>query len=254
MYHNFVSYNHDFLQTEPKKKHTASNHPTPEQTKSMQEWYKEMCEYDEAGHTNAKDTKESFQKYIQGHYVKSPFGKKNVNLMTKLYIFLEEKHGEQIRGMFQSLKLNKHSTGHTASVPRKKKVSVGETKGSDAVIMMQGFIYKDDEHRVVFRRDGTLIVTDDNMRQIDEVYFDFDEFIQNQDDGYLETIRFFSLIKGEKYVDSDGKSIVYQKNGKLKYNRETFNTFEEFFGAQPSNFFDSVGLYSEDDSDSEDSD
>jgi hypothetical protein len=254
MYHNFVSGHHDFLQTEPKKKKKASMAPTPEQTKSMQDWYKEMCEYDEAEHAKAKDTKESFQNYIQGHYAKSPFGKNNDQLMSKLYIFLEEKHGEQIRGMFQFLKLNKHSTGHTQSAPRKKKVGVGESKESttEAVIMMQGFVYKDDVHRVVFRRDGTLIVTDDNMRQIDEVYFDFDEFIQNQDDGYLETIRFFSLIKGEKYVDSDGKLIVYQKNGKLKYNRKTYNTFEKFLGAQPSNFFDSVGLYSaEDDSDSE---
>ena len=137
--------------------------------------------------------------------------------------------------------------------PKKRKASSGETKDSapEAVIMTQGFIYKDDVHNVVYRRDGTLVVTDDNMSQLGEVYFDFDEFIQNQDEGYLETIRFFSLIKGEKYVDSDGKPIVYQNNGKLKYNRHKFNTFEEFLEVLPSNFFDNVRLYSEDDSDSQ---
>jgi hypothetical protein len=131
--------------------------------------------------------------------------------------------------------------------------SRGETKSTtpETAIMTRGFIYKDDESFVVYRRDGTLIVTDENMRQIDDVYFDFDEFIQNQVEGYLKTIRFSSLIKGEKYVDSDGKPIVYQNNGKLKYNGAKFNTFEEFLGSLPLDFFDNVRLYSEDDSDSE---
>jgi len=149
----------------------------------------------------------------------------------------------------------------TFAVTEPGKTSPGETKGAgpedvdsppEAVMMTRGFIYEDEDgDLVVYRRDGTLIITDERGRQKGEVYFDFDEFIQNQDDGYLASVHFSSLIKGERYVDSAANPIVCQKNGKIKYNGAKFDTFESFLADRSPEFFDTVRLYSEDDSDSD---
>jgi len=136
--------------------------------------------------------------------------------------------------------------------PGESKDSSAGTSSTEGVVMTRGFIYEDeDEDFVVYRRDGTLIITDENGRQKGEVYFDFDEFIENQDDRYMDTIHFFSMIKGEKYVDAGGIPIVYQKNGKLKYNKVKFDTFELFLAAMSLEFLETVRLYSEDESDSD---
>jgi len=136
--------------------------------------------------------------------------------------------------------------------PGESKDSSAGTSSTEGVIMTRGFIYEDEDGDfVVYRRDGTLIITDDRGRQKGEVYFDFDEFIENQDDDYLETVHFSSLVKGERYVDGSGKLIVYQKNGKLKYNSKKFDTFESFLADSSPEFFDTVRLYSEDESDSD---
>lgn len=106
-----------------------------------------------------------------------------------------------------------------------------------------------DGDEIQYRLDGKIAIVDSNGQQRGEIYNDFDEFMGNQDEGYLETIVIAGLLPA-MYQDADGRPIRVFKKGNIRYDGKRYPSFEAFQKSQADNFFDNVKLL-EDDSDSE---